>query len=294
MTQTPLAAGSSLAASASDRRPLRRVLARRDVFIWAAVILFVNQLYDVAKGWPSVSLELLLANLGAIGIFQYLAWYVIFRLLGSAGAATAARSRDFLAVAAFCLLVFLPTDRMIWVAATGIALYLWFSSAGDPKLRSAGIVLGALSVQELWGHIFFNLIAIHLLRAEAAAVGMLLDAVRPGTVWQDNMVIAPSGYGIAIINSCSSFHNLSLALLCWVAVSRLWRQSWQARDFAIGGAIGATMILFNLVRLCLMGWNVDLYHLWHDGIGADIFAVGASLTILALSLYGARPARRST
>jgi hypothetical protein len=79
-----------------------------------------------------------------------------------------------------------------------------------------------------------------------------------------------------------------------VTVSRLWNQSWRVRDFVTGGAIGVTMILFDVTRLCLMGWNIDLYHFWHDGIGAEIFAIGASLTILLISLYGARPARRLT
>jgi hypothetical protein len=271
-----------------------RALPRRDVFIWAAVIMFVNQLFGVAKEIPSTSLEGLVANLAAIGIFQYLAWYVVFRLLGSSDPVPAARSRDFLIIAALCLPVFLPTSRMVWVAATGVAIYLWLASAGDPKLRGAGIVLAALAVQELWGHVFFELVAFPLLRAEAAAVGTLLEAVRPGTVWHDNAIIGPSGFGIVIATGCSSFHNLSLAMLCWLSVGRLRHQDWRVGDFAIGGAIGLTMILFNIARLCLMGWSISLFHYWHDGIGAEIFAVGASLTILLMSLYGSRPARRLT
>jgi len=275
-------------------RQRESALPRRDIFIWAAVILFCNQLFGVVKEMPAVSLEALVTDLCAVGIFQYMAWYVIFRLLSSSDRAPAARSRDFLVIAAFCLIVFLPTGRMVWVAATGIALYLWLCSAGDLKLRAAGIVLAALAVQELWGHLFFQLVSFPLLRAETAVVGTMLEAARPGTVWQDNAIIGPSGYGIVIIGPCSSFHNLSLAMLCWLTVSRLWNQSWRVRDFVIGGAIGVTMILFNVARLCLMGWNVNLYHYWHDGSGAEIFAIGASLTILLISLYGARPARRLT
>jgi hypothetical protein len=267
-------------------------LARRDVFIWGAAILFLNQIFGEAKEMTGTSIEALVANLGAIGIFQYMAWYAVFRLLASSSAVPAARARDVLVTAVLCLLVFLPTSRMIWVPATGIAFYLWRFSAGDPKLRAAGIVLAALSVQELWGHILFNLITFPLLRAETAVVGTLMDLIRPGTVWQDNMVRAPSGFGIIIINSCSSFHNLSLALLCWVTISRLSHQDWRARDFVFGAVIGFVMIMFNVVRLCLMGWSIDLYHYWHDGIGAEMFAVGASLTILLLSLYAARPSGR--
>jgi hypothetical protein len=271
-----------------------RVLSRREIFIWAAAILFLNQLFGVIKEMPAASLDALVSDLLAVGIFQYLAWYAVFRLLGSSDLAPAARLRDFLVTAALCLLVFLPSSRAIWVAATGIAIYLFLTDTGDPKLRAAGIVLAALSVQELWGRVFFNLLALHLLRAETVAIGTILGVARPGTMWQDNSIMGPDGHGVVIIGGCSSFHNLSLALLCWVTLSRLRRQTWQVRDFVIGSEIGITMILFNLARICLMAWNVELYHYWHDGIGTEIFAIGASLTILLMSLYGSRPAERPT
>jgi exosortase/archaeosortase family protein len=106
--------------------------------------------------------------------------------------------------------------------------------------------------------------------------------------------MGPNGHGVVIISGCSSFHNLSLALLCWVTISRLRRQNWQVRDFVIGSAIGITMILLNVARISLMAWDIELYHYWHDGIGAEIFAVAASLTILLMSLCGSRPAGRPT
>ncbi len=269
-----------------------RPLPQRDVFIWAAVILLLNQFFGMVKGMPTVSLETLMTSIGNVGIFQYMAWYVIFRLLGSSDPMLAARPRDFVVTAALCLAVFARTNGMVWVAATGIALYVWFFSPGDRKLRAAGVVLAALAVQELWGHHFFDLIAVHLLRAEAAVVGTLLEIARPGTAWQDNMITEPNGYGIVILGECSSFHNLSLAMLCWVTVSRWQHQDWRARDFVIGAVVGVTMIPFNVARICLMAWNVDLYHYWHDGTGATVYAIGASLTVLLMSLYGAKPARR--
>lgn len=277
----------------SRERQIARAAARRDVFIWAAVILFLNYLFGTLKEMPAASLAELLTNFGAIGIFQYLAWYVIFRLLLASDRAPAAHPRDFLVVAALCLPVFLPTSKTVWIAATGIAIYLSLFNAGDLKLRAAGIVLAALAVQELWGHILFNLITMPLLRAETAVVGMLMEAIRPGTAWHDNMVSAPSGFGIVIINSCSSFHNLSLALLCWVTISRMWHLTWRGRDFMFGAVIGVTMILFNVTRICLMSWDPAFYHYWHDGLGAEIFAIGASMTILLLSLCGARRGERA-
>jgi Transmembrane exosortase (Exosortase_EpsH) len=276
----------------TEKRHRKFYYPRRNIFIWAAAIIFFNQLIGVMNELSSASFGNIVSQLCAVGIFQYMAWYAIFRLLGSSDPRRLAGWQDVLIVTALCLLVFLPTSRTIWVAATGIAVYLCLFYYGDLKLRAAGTVLAALSVQELWGHVFYNLVAFHLLRAEAAVVGAMLEFSRPGTVWQDNVITGPSGFGIVIYTGCSSFHNVSVALLCWVTISRLRDQNWRARDFVMGGVIGASMVLLNLARLYLMGWNIDLYNWWHHGFGADIFGVGASLTILLLSLYGSRVSER--
>jgi hypothetical protein len=42
-----------------------------------------------------------------------------------------------------------------------------------------------------------------------------------------------------------------------------------------------------------MASNNDLFEYWHDGPGAEIFAIGASLMILLISLYGARAVKQS-
>lgn len=265
---------------------------RRDIFIWVCAIVFLNQIFSVVKDTPSASLEQLLSDLGGVGIFQLMAWYAIFRLLASSDRAPVTQLRDFLIAVALCGLVFAPATRLIWVAALGVGIYGSLFNQGDPKLRAAAVVLSALSVQEFWGRIFFKLFALPLLHAETAVVGTLLQAVRPGTMWQDNLITGPSGHGIAVYDGCSSFHNLSVAALCWLTVRSLRDQSWQVRDFVIGCVVGITMVLCNVARLCLMAWDADLYQYWHNGAGAQIFVVGASTAILLISLYGSRAAGR--
>ena len=193
-----------------------------------------------------------------------------------------------------CLLLFLPTDRAIWLAATVAAVVAWICGRGDPKVRAAGTVLAALSAQKLWGYILFGLFALPLLRAETAVVGTILQIAQPGTVWTDNIIRLPSGHAIVVYSGCSSFHNLSLALLCWATVISLRNENWQFRDLKFGCAVGITMVLFNVARLCLMAWNANLYHYWHDGTGAQIFAVGASVSVLLISLYGSGLTTKTT
>jgi hypothetical protein len=266
-------------------------LPRRDVFIWVCAIVFLNQLFGAGKEMLSAPPERILSDLSAVGVFQLMAWYAIFRLLASSDPAPAAQPRDVLIAVALCCFILVPTSRLIWVTASGVAVFCWRVSGGDPKLRAAGIVLAALSVQQFWGRIVFKLFALPLLRAETAVVGTLLEAVRPGTMWRDNVITGPSGHGILVYDLCSSFHNLSVAALCWLTVRGLRNQSWRARDVVTGCVVGVTMVSFNVIRLCLMAWDADLYRYWHDGWGAEIFAVGASAAILAISLYGSRAAR---
>jgi hypothetical protein len=263
-------------------------LLRRDVFIWTSVVLFLNQFAAKIFEAPSESLEQLITEAGAISIFQYIAWFAIFRLLIGSDPGPRARWWDVLVTVPLCFLVFLPTARSIWVAAVGVAFYGGLFNRGDPRLRAAGIVLAALSVQAFWGHVFFRLVAFPLLCAETAVVGTILQVIRAGTVWQDNVITGLNGYGIVILNQCSSFHNLSLAMLCWVTISKLRHHNWRLSDFLIGGVVGLTMILWNVARLCVMAWNIDLYTYLHSGNGAEIFALSASLSVFLISLYGSR------
>jgi hypothetical protein len=269
-------------------------LPRRDVLLWVCAIIFLNQLFASVNEASWASPELVLSDIAAVGFFQLMAWYAVFRLLASSDRTRVAQSLDFLIASILCLLLLLPTDRAIWVAATVAAVVAWICGGGDPKLRAAGTVLAAISSQKFWGHVLFSLFALPLLRAEAAVVGTILQVARPGTVWKDNVITLPNGHGVVVYSACSSFHNLTLALLCWVTVISLRNQNWQIRDLKIGCAVGATMVLCNVARLCLMAWNADLYHYWHDGDGAQIFAIGASVLVLIISLYGSRLTAQAT
>lgn len=269
-------------------------LNRRELFLWIVSIFFLNQISTLIFEAASLSPERIYTNIGAISIFHFMAWYVIFHFIIQSDPLLVARRRDLLFSTALCFILFLPTAKVLWVATSGMAVYWVIFNAGDPKLRAAGVVLAALSVQALWGHIFFRLVAFPLLCAETAVVGTILGTARAGTVWQDNVITGPSGFGIVIFDECSVFHNLSLAMLCWVTVSKIRREQWMIYDLIIGLLVGVTMILFNICRLCIMSWNIDLYNYWHHGTGAEIFAIGASLSILLISLYGSRPIRPLT
>ena len=269
-------------------------LPRRDLFLWICAILFFNEVLGAVNQLHSTSPGQILSDLAAASVFQIMAWYAIFRLLASSDPRQVAQLRDILVALALCLPLFLPTTRTIKFVALGAAIFSWIRGRDDPNLRGAGVVLAALTVQQYWGHIVFDIFALPLLQAETAVVGTLVQVLRAGTVWQGNVITGPSGFGIVVYSACSSFHNLSLAMLCWLTVTRLRNQSWRRRDLLTGCVIGAAMIACNVARLCLMAWSPGFYEYWHNGPGAQIFAVGASVMVLVLSLYGSRPVAPAT
>ena len=92
---------------------------------------------------------------------------------------------------------------------------------GDRKTaRSRNRLCRALGAGAV-GRIFFDFFALPLLRAETAVVGTMLRMVRAGTEWRDNVISGPSGHGIVVYDYCSSFHNPSVDMLCWLTVRSL-------------------------------------------------------------------------
>lgn len=241
---------------------------------------------------PALSLGRLF-DLDTLGFFQAFAWYAAFRLMAASNPAPVAQLSDILILLALCALLLFPTTWIIWADLLFVAILGWGRGRGDQKLRAASIVLAALSFQQFWGRVVFGLFTLPLLRAETAVVGTILQALRTGTVWSDNVITGPSGHGIVVYTACSAFHNLSLAMLCWLAVSQLKSQDWNIRDLLTGWTVGVITIVCNVVRLCLMAWNPNLYDYWHSGEGAEIFSTGVSVVILFLSLYGSRTLTRA-
>jgi len=270
----------------SNRSSADCSISRAALFRWAVVTLLANQLLRIIEESAPTTLLNTITSLLSVSVFQCLAWYVVFLLLGASERTSIAPNRDWVVGLGSCMMVFIPThSSSVWVAATIIGSYLILTPDGDRKLRSAGIVLLALSVQGCWGSLLFEVIASPLLRAETAVVGSILQAMQSGTSWQDNMITAKSGWGIVIYPYCSSFHNVSLALLCWVMISRLVSDTWRGCDYAVAGLIAAAMISMNMTRLALMSVNENFYYYWHDGTGNPIFAITASLFVLLASLF---------
>ena len=81
---------------------------------------------------------------------------------------------------------------------------------------------------------------------------------------------------------------LATVLLALIITSSLiTRPRWVAQDIWVGLAVVAAVIALNASRLYLMSLSVDGFVYWHEGAGAQIFAWATTLSVLAISLFGA-------
>lgn len=268
---------------------------RREFLVWLACILLANQVLSFPTHMTSAgTLEMLADSLVSKSVFYYFGWYVVFSLLRETNPEQPVGALDVALAVPALLINFLGAPvAASWLSASAVALFLIVRSGSDKKLEAAAIVLVALVVNGYWGPKLFDIFAYYLLRADAALVGLALSLTQPGMSWQETIVGRPGEHSVLIFNPCSSFHNISLGLLCWVSLTKFVRTSWVRGDLAVALAVCGSVVLWNASRLYLMALSSEHYTYWHEGFGGQIVAWGTTMTVLLISLWGAfRPGNR--
>ena len=259
----------------------KSAVSRRELFIWLASILCATAFTQTVM-YGGASFE----NLGRINAFHILGWFAVLRLLFLQESSTLVTKQDFWAIGVVGATNLLPGEKAVWIAASLAAVYIYVQSQKGSNGRAGASVLAALCVQSLWGPTLFSLFSVYLLRADAALVGVALDMTRGGFVWHDN-VIMTQGHSVEIYNGCSSFHNISLAALCWISLTKLKRPRFIKSDFIFGAAACLAMIALNATRLYMMSLSFEKFFYWHNAFGAEIFPVISSLIIATICVWGA-------
>jgi hypothetical protein len=159
---------------------------------------------------------------------------------------------------------------------TFFALYLLIRDRGDLNTKAAGTVAAAVAVQAVWAPLVFSKISSLLLQVDAGVVGWLTGFVVPGASWEGTVVYTPSGHNVVITEPCASFHNLSLATLCWVTLTMLHRPYWLRSDLYIGLVAMLIQFGFNVWRLVFVCLSLPMYEFWHDGLGKHVFSAVAT------------------
>jgi hypothetical protein len=158
------------------------------------------------------------------------------------------------------------------LSITLFALHLFIRDRADLRTKAAGTVAAAVAIQATWAPLIFSHISFIFLKIDASFVGSFISVFVPGATWSGTIVATPSGHDVMITAPCASFHNLSLASLCWVTLTMLQRPHWVKSDIYVGLVAMLIQFGFNIWRLVFVCLSLPMYQFWHDGMGKHIFS----------------------
>jgi hypothetical protein len=263
-------------------------LSRRALLLGLYVLGMTNGAIGYVIGQPSLAVTV--ASLATINLIVLLAVLAGLRLAGHV--APVGCHRADLAAGVLCaLLILVPSGRISWAAVGLLALYSLVAHRDDRFAVAAASVFLALAFKQSFGTALMALLAEPLTIVDAVMVSGLLDLVRPdGIVRVGNVITAPDGYRLAIMLGCSSLHNLSIGLLCWVAITRSVRPAWRRADGRTVVTIMVATVGLNVLRMTLMGFGPAAYDVVHGPIGNTVFDMAVMANALAITLWGFRDA----
>ncbi len=266
---------------------------RREIFLWIALALLANEIFQLVDAQSAASF---IASVETQNYVLWLAGYAFVYRLWRVSRDAPADNLDFRFAGATCLAIlvtsFVPHRWGIGLVATTTAVYFLSTNRGDKNLKAAGVLLFAMSAHLVWGPIIFMLVTPEVVRGDAAVVAGLLKILRPDIGWSDTTFTAPDGHGLVLVGACSSFQNISTALLACATVTMLTRPEWIRRDILIIAFAVLAMIAINTARLCLLAWDQDSYEDWHNGDGGNIFLFTQTVVVLLIAWWGAATGRR--
>ena len=260
--------------------------------VCASGVFLIRYGVDIVRDLARGANVLHLANLG---VFQLLAWGVIFVLLQRGRPIF--RNADFAGLTLISLFALVPDDDGAWIGLTLLALFLLWRQrskmTGGRMMRAAAAVMLALATQLFWGRLLFELVAFQTEIIDAHLAAAMLSAMHRA-VQLDANIVTTGSQQIVIYDSCTSFRNISLALLCFVSMTKLMRTEWRRTDLITAAALVAATVAMNSLRLFLMASApAGGFDFWHTGAGSQLINAALSALIPILCLWGCRKELRA-
>ena len=264
-----------------DRPSTIRITPSKVVVVAAAVLAVAAMLWASSSSTPPNPEQTGARN--GLQAFEMLGLFVaIFRLSQSEWCLY-----DPIDVAGLMLAVLVALSGHYALAVAVFACALYFHSRHDLPRQAAAALMMAISIQAVWAPLLFSRLSFLLLPLDAKAAGAALSLIVPGAGTDHTTIFMPNGFNVTVVAGCSSFHNISLASLCWVAVTLLQRPYWTRRDAFVGLATALVQVGFNVARLMVVSTSEPLFNYWHDGSGRHAFAIGATMAAILIAFFGA-------
>ena len=182
---------------------------------------------------------------------------------------------------AVLLLLLPPSSTLSWVSLAIFCAYYSVQYDQSSPQRAGLLILLFVALRDPLSQLVLTLLATPLLQFDAWAAIAIANIFEEGFQRTGNLLSNPSGFTLAVMTGCSSYHNISYALLAWYALVRSQRYNWTTRVSVDALSLCLLLLLTNLVRLAVMAQSPDLYELMHHGIGCYLIdSIQVALTFI--------------
>ncbi|PHS79024.1 MAG: hypothetical protein COB59_03820 [Rhodospirillaceae bacterium] len=199
--------------------------------------------------------------------------------------------RDWAVLIAALFALLIPSATLAWLVAAALAMFAMsrFSDPFSNQWARAGLsIIIFAALREPMAAVLLKLLATPLLDTDAIMTAMLLKLFISDASSLGNIVTGPGGHRLLILTGCTSYTNLSIALLGWFTLSRSCRAFMDIHQVIAGLFVAGFVVGLNVVRLVLMAVGPVPYHFFHDGIGSSLFQVTLITVTILISLMGVR------
>jgi exosortase/archaeosortase family protein len=270
---------SSALLSAESRGISRPILFSSLIAIGAANGLSRNMSAAIAEqGILSAAL-----NSFGVSVFVWLALGAGLLLLWRSPAVATNRV-DWALASAASIAMLVPVPDLSWFAVSGLALCLFTGSPPGSTMRRGSTILLAVTIPMFWARIVLSFFNEVILATDATLVSLAV-----GTKPDGNIVPFADGSGsIWIAPGCSSFTNLSLAILALVGAVNVTSGRWSSAKLGLGALACVLVVVINITRISLIGYYPEHYGLIHGEVGASIAGWLTTLAIAAIAWFAVR------
>lgn len=247
----------------------------------AAVNGFAGKIATEVSAAPLLSAIL---NLGGVSAIVWFALGTLFIIAHEERTKVEWRRHDTVATILVLLLSFIPLNFAGAIALLGCGAYLAATSSVGSVERRMALVMIALTGPLIWGRFLLALFGPMLLALDARMAAHLA-----GVYVEGNVVALSDGSGsLYVALGCSSVHNMSLAILLFVALVQMMALRCTPALILTAAGAALAMAVVNVMRLAAMARFPQYFDLIHTGWGGTAFGVVSFVAAGAIIVRGVR------
>lgn len=219
---------------------------------------------------------------------SFVIWFALIwaiqRLIASPYSPCRSQDKNMAILGSISLLV--PMATFSWLVTGFVALYFRWVTGSKPLVRAALAVISFAAFREPLATIVLKLLTTPLLNGDAALVAGFLSLWVDTVERTGNFITVENGHQLFILTGCTSYTNLSIALLGWFAITQATLGKVNTKQWWAGAIVGIAIVAINIGRLSIMGGSLEAYYFMHDGYGAVITDFMMVFVTLFISLWG--------